>query len=231
MSANHPSGHRFVSILDRPATLFGRAALALAMLCATTTALQAHPHEFITMHVGAAFDDAGRLAGFRYHWTFDEFFSAYALEGQDANGNGTFEQDEIDALHAEILGNIKEIDYFTTFDKEHVVGTFATAVPISAGIVADQLSIVFDLALAEPLDLTGRSIRFAIYDGSFYTAMNFQVDGDAVTLTNAPKGCSTDLEIPEPEEDIMAFANSLSQSESGGDDLGRAFAETVIIKC
>ena len=97
--------------------------------------------------------------------------------------------------------------------------------------MADQLSLVFDLELSEPLDLTGRSTRFAIYDGTFYTAMNFQVEGDAVTLVNAPKGCETDLEIPEPEDDIMAFANSLSQSESGGDDLGRAFAETAVIAC
>ncbi len=95
---------------------------------------------------------------------------------------------EIDALHEEILGNIKEIDYFTSFDKDHAVGQFAAAVPVSAGIVADQLSVVFDLALEKPLDLKGRQTRFAIYDGSFYTAMNFQVEGDAVTLTNAPKG-------------------------------------------
>ncbi len=81
-----------MSLSNSLQTLLGRATLMIAITCSATTVVRAHPHEFITMHVGAAFDDAGRLAGFRYHWTFDEFFSAYAMEGQDANGNGTFEQ-------------------------------------------------------------------------------------------------------------------------------------------
>ena len=91
-----------------------RTLLAAALVLSPVTAL-AHPHEFVTMKVTARFNESGKVAGFRYNWLFDEFFSAYALEGQDANGNGTAEESELDALMAEILGNIASIDYFTAF--------------------------------------------------------------------------------------------------------------------
>ena len=66
----------------------------LTALCVATAAflvperLDAHPHEFVSMHVKAEFDDGGLLNGLTYHWNFDEFFTAYAVEGQDKNKNG-----------------------------------------------------------------------------------------------------------------------------------------------
>ena len=98
---------------------------ALVALSAASAALNpapaaAHPHEFVTMEVNAKFDFNGKVSGLTYDWTFDEFFTAYAVDGQDLNKNGVAEPNELAALLDEILGNIKVINYFTVFDKEKI---------------------------------------------------------------------------------------------------------------
>ena len=197
----------------------------------SSTEALAHPHEFITMQIRAAFDEKGMVAGMRYNWTFDEFFSAYALEGQDKNGNGTVEQDEMDAVLVEILGNIEGIKYFTVFDKKGVVPALEKAAPIGTEMKGRQLSITFDIPFKASIDVKEKAFKYAVYDPQFYIAMEHDPDKDGVILANAPKGCSSDIGAPAPSEDIQDFASSLGKDESGGDDLGASFAEWVTISC
>lgn len=184
------------------------------------------------MRVVAQFDENGRAVGLLYNWTFDPFFTAYAVEGHDANKNGKAEQSELDALLREILGNIKSINYFTKFDESFSTPEFAEAVPIAAEMDdKNQFVITFDLPFAEPVDLAAKPMRYAIYDEEFYIAMTHDPDAPPVELINAPKSCKNDLEEPEPPEEIADFAASLSKTESGGNDLGAHFAEWVTIRC
>ena len=117
------------------------------------------------------------------------FFSAYAIEGQDKNKNQKAEPEELTALLVEIIGNIKDIKYFTVFDKEHVVPEFAPARPISSKMVDGKLRIEFVVPFAKPLDLRGKKLRYAIYDDEFYIAMNYDPENEG----HKYNGCSRPL--------------------------------------
>ena len=204
--------------------------LALAVVLIPKTA-STHPHEFVIMRVTANFHIDGRLSGLTYHWTFDEFFTAYAVEGQDQNKNGKAEPNELQALLVEILGNIREIDYFTVSDPAASLPKFATPKPISAEMVDRKLDLKFNLPFTAPLDMSGKKLRFAIYDDQFYIAMNLDPDRKAVILPSEVTNCKTDIDLPDPDEDVVAFASSLGKSESSGGGLGASFAEWITISC
>ncbi len=191
----------------------------------------AHPHEFVTMNVTVQFNPAGQVTGMRYHWQFDEFFSAYALEGQDKNGNGTAEPEEMDALLKEILGNIDEIAYFTKFDAEGAVPDLGKAVPVSATLDKRQFNAVFDVPFKAALDVKKKPLRYAIYDDEFYIAMLHKEGKEAVQLASPAQGCAWDLRAADPDDDVVAFAGSLDKTQSGGSDLGKNFAEWVSVSC
>ncbi len=207
--------------------------LALAVLAsiASTQQVFAHPHEFVTMRITAQFDENGHVAGLLYNWTFDPFFTAYAVEGEDANKNGTAEPEELNALLKNILGNISNNNYFTAFDADGVVPEFGTAIPIASEIADQQLSVTFDLPFVKPVDPKKKTLRYAVYDDEFYIAMTHDPAADAVQLVNAPKGCEFLLQEPNPSNDIAEFAASLGKNDSGGSGLGVQFAEWVAITC
>lgn len=223
---------RFASDPGFDASAMIKRLILAACLTLAPTATWAHPHEFVTMKITAQFDANGAVTGMRYNWVFDEFFSAYALEGQDANKDGKPQQAEMDALMAEILGNIGGIDYFTAFDGNGVVPKIAGAKPVAATMQGRQFDMTFDVAFAAPVTPTkAKPLRYAIYDNEFYISMTHAPGEEGMQLANPPAGCTAQLTEPDPDEDLAAFAASLGKDETGGPDLGAAFAEWVGISC
>lgn len=206
--------------------------LALLVTLPLAKQANAHPHEFVTMRIAANFDENGHVIGLLYNWTFDPFFTAYAVEGEDANKNGVAEQTELDGLLKNILGNIKDNNYFTAFDGNGAVPTFKKAIPIASEMNSEQqLVVTFDLPFAEPVDPKKKALRYAIYDDEFYIAMTHDPDAKQVDLINAPENCKYDLEESNPDQDVAEFAASLGKDQSGGNGLGVQFAEWVSITC
>lgn len=191
----------------------------------------AHPHEFVTMAVQANFNLNDQMSGLTYTWTFDESFTAYAVEGEDANKNGKAEPEELQKLINHILGNIKGIDYFTVFDKSGAVPEFAAARPVESVLKGRQLQLRFQLPFKKPLVLQDKPVKFAIYDDEFYIAMNHEEKSVGKVIPASLKGCSADLSFPDPDEELVAFASSLGKEESSGGGLGASFAEWMTISC
>jgi ABC-type uncharacterized transport system substrate-binding protein len=64
-------------------------ALAVALLClAFASAADAHPHMWITVETTVLHEN-GAFFGLRHKWTFDEFYTAAAIEGLDKNKTGS----------------------------------------------------------------------------------------------------------------------------------------------
>lgn len=193
---------------------------------------RAHPHEFVEMKINVLFDKAGKAIAMRYFWRFDEFFSAYALESVPVDEQGKQIPAGLQVLLQEILGNIEKIAYFTKFDEAGgVVPQFGKAFGKGVAVNKRQLEIVFEVPFKEPVDLSKKGMTYAVYDPEFYIAINHSEKKDAVVLSDAPKGCQFQLNVPEPADDIVDFASSLGRSESAGNDLGINFAEWVKVSC
>src|SRR5688500_17790999 len=90
-----------------------RSTLIGAVLLLAPAEAQAHPHEWIDVASEVLFDGRGRIAGIRHHWRFDEGFSAFALQGLDADGDGTYSPEELEPLAQENVESLGDFDFFT----------------------------------------------------------------------------------------------------------------------
>ena len=54
-----------------------------------------------------------QITGVRHAWTFDEFYSAMAVQGLDTNGDGVFSAEELKPLAEVNIKSLKDFDYFT----------------------------------------------------------------------------------------------------------------------
>ena len=66
------------------------AVLAVAASAGLARDAHAHPHVWATVHSEIILDANRQITGVRHAWTFDEMYSAMAVQGLDANGDGVF---------------------------------------------------------------------------------------------------------------------------------------------
>ena len=57
--------------------------------------------------------DKGAFTGLQHKWTFDEFYTAMAIEGLDKNKDGIYDREELAELAKVNIDGLKEFAYFT----------------------------------------------------------------------------------------------------------------------
>ncbi len=71
----------------------------------------AHPHVWVDYSVEVRFNAEG-LVGFQHSWLFDDMFSSQIVEMFDADGDGSFSDDEVEAVRQGAFVYLEEYDYF-----------------------------------------------------------------------------------------------------------------------
>lgn len=222
---------------SRIAGLPGRAALAAGLACAVLAAAPppavAHPHVWVTIETEILSDESGRVTGLRHKWTFDEFFSAFATQGLDANGDGKLEGEELTALAEENVSSLKHFDYFT-FAKSGEADV-ALLDPLDDYYLVhekEQLTLRFTLPLKEPLSPRDAKLSYSVYDPTFYVDFAY-ADGEPVRLAaNAPEGCRAQVaEKQESTATETALSEAFYQGLGSESEYGRQFARNVVIAC
>src|SRR5262245_54493116 len=96
----------------RSASVIGIIA-ALALLCALPGSAAAHPHVWITVETTLLYDK-GAFTGLRHKWSFDQYYTAMAIEGLDKNKEGKYDREELAELAKVNIDGLKEFGYFTS---------------------------------------------------------------------------------------------------------------------
>lgn len=185
---------------------------------------QAHPHAWIDVTVTLVFDDGGRVSGLRQTWLFDHGYTAFATDGvtdpallmELARGN---------------LQNLTDFAYFTDVESAGASITFAAATALSSSVDAGRLQMTFEVPFVNPVAVDVAPLTYAVYDPSYYIEVLHADEPSAVRFEGAPAGCGHQLAGPAPDTDMSLFASALGPNQSGGNELGRAFAETVTVLC
>ena len=89
------------------------AAFGALLLVAAALPAAAHPHVFVDAKAEIVFDKAGRMTAVRHIWQFDEAFTAFAIQGLDANNDGKLSDAELQPLAKVNVDSLKEYDFFT----------------------------------------------------------------------------------------------------------------------
>ncbi|MEM7226474.1 MAG: DUF1007 family protein [Pseudomonadota bacterium] len=205
-------------------------ALGLATLFAALP-VRAHPHAWIDLRGALLFNEAGQATGLRVNWLFDEFYTIFALDGLETDGEGRPTPQALRSLAELNVTSLADYDYFTKLTLD---GQPAETLPVTeyeSFVWEDRLVLVFTLPLAEPLELGDSRLTYSVYDPTYYIEI-LHVEEDPVVFEGAaPASCGHELIKPTPDLETVSLAASLDQTESVGDWLGNYFAERVVITC
>ena len=210
--------------------------LAFAGSVAFSPTVDAHPHVWATVRSEIVFGPNHQITGIRHAWTFDEFYTAMAIEGLDTNKDGVYSKEELQPLAKVNVESLKDFDYFTFV---HLEGEDDKMLPLKPPVdywveyEKSVLTLHFTLPLEKPVDPHGKPVEVDVYDPSFFVAFGFATE-KPVTLAGADtKGCVAEITLPDPETtaDAKALTESFFSQLGPNSNFGSQFAQTVTVKC
>ena len=205
----------------------------LAAMCAPalTAGAWAHPHVWVAAREEILFDAQGRVAAIRHIWTFDEMYSAFAVQGLGKDGKPPT-REEMAPLAKINVESLAEFQYFTAVKTGPTYQEFGE--PADYSLEADAQNIVtlrFTLPLRSPVSAR-KPLTFMVYDPTYF--VDFELVKDApVTLVGAPSGCSLSTFKPDPlgAGDSAKLSESFFSGQSPGADFGVKLATRTIVVC
>jgi len=176
-----------------------------------------------------------QITGIRHAWTFDELYTAMAMQGVDTNGDGILSKEELKPVVESMVNSLKPFDYFTYV---HFVGV-DKVLPLKAperyslDYDGNVLTLHFTLLLEEPVDASSQNVEVDVYDPSFYVAFGFAKDEPVKMAGTSAQGCGADIKQPDPaaEESTKALSEDFFRQLGPSSNFGAQFAQTVTVKC
>ena len=208
-----------------------RIATAFLMLLIATRAM-AHPHVYVIFKSEIVFAPGGTVAAVRHAWTFDEYYSAFAVQGLGKDGRDPTRED-LAPLAKVNTESLAEFGYFT-------VGK-AGGKPVDFSGPQDYwldydgksklVTLHFTLPLEKPAS-AGKAFSLQVYDPTYFVSFEFDRD-KPVLLVDAPKGCSASISKPAPlqENETKTLSESFFSGQSPGSDFGIKLAGRAIVAC
>ena len=212
-----------------------RLALCTTALACLAAPVAAHPHVFVEAGVEVVFDDAGRVAGIRLSWTYDEFFSFMLTEdlGLDTDGDLVMTEQELAALAAGVLDWPADFGgdlYLLHQDAPVALGPRAEA---SVDYVDGRVIERHYRPLETPVSVD-QPLAVQVYDPFYYVA--YEIAPDIAVQGGA--GCAAELR----KADLNAAYSLVDEllygrpaSDVGPDEafpeVGEAFSDTVLVTC
>jgi ABC-type uncharacterized transport system substrate-binding protein len=190
---------------------------------------QAHPHVWITATSELIYAPDGSVTGVRHAWTFDDMFSAYALQGIETKTKGVYTREELKPLAQTNVESLKEFAYFTFARADGKKYKFDEPVDYYLEYKDSLLTLHFTLPLKVPLKAGQLSLE--VFDPAFF--IDFQMaKTDPVKLVGAPANCRIALQRP---NDGSASAQKLNEQTfmDGGSNanFGMMFANKITVEC
>ena len=198
-----------------------------------STPASAHPHVWIDMKVGVIMTADRELQALRIHWTFDEFYSAFAMDGIKKDADGRYPQKVLDDLAQVNMTNLKEVEYFTEISangKKLELGT-PTDPESSWNYKRSLLDLTFTLPLKTP---QAAPVQFRIYDPTYYISIDYPQKGRGTEFLNGNyRGCDISVVTPDVKNAWLNLPESAftGPSASVGQGFGANFAATATVTC
>jgi ABC-type nickel/cobalt efflux system permease component RcnA/ABC-type uncharacterized transport system substrate-binding protein len=193
----------------------------------------AHPHVWIDARGEIVIVD-GAISSMRHHWTFDPYFSAWAIQGLDADGDGQLSTDELQPLAEENIVGLDFYNYYTFAGSWDDPLAISAAQNPSMNYDGERLTLSFTVRFAEARPV-GRSFDIEVGDPEYYAAFTFP-GGDAIALNGAPADCYAEARAPLPidpalEEELWLLGPEVTELPDELRDAARDLANLVTITC
>jgi len=204
-----------------------RCLFIISMLTICTPPAQAHPHVWVTVQTELVYTPDGSITGIRHHWTFDDMFSAFAVQGLEGKEKGKFTREELAPIAKDNIESSKEDDYFTYVTADGDKQQLADPPPdYWLDYKDDIVTLNFTLPLKQPAK--AKDLKIEIYDPSYF--IDFELDKQApVRLVGAPEQCKLAVELP--HEMTYEEGKKLFQDPEALSNWGSHFANKIMVTC
>ncbi len=202
--------------------------LLAVFLSLAAGAASAHPHVWITASSELLYAADGTITGVRHAWTFDDMFSAYAVQGLESKTKGAYTREELGPLAQTNVESLKEYAYFTFARADGKKERFQEPVDYFLDYKDTVLTLHFTLPLKNPVK--SKQLVLEVYDRSFFIDFKMAKE-NPVKLVGAPAGCQMKLDRP---NDGSASAQKLDeQTFLNGENanFGMMFANKITVDC
>jgi ABC-type uncharacterized transport system substrate-binding protein len=190
----------------------------------------AHPHAWIDVVVVFETTPEGEVTAMEQTWIFDPTYSRYLHDDALSQFEGATPEEKLANLGAEILDNLTEYHWYTEVQADDRGIAVRPKEPPELVMHDRQLRFQFRLTLAEPVDPRTQTLRYTIYDPTYFIeVLHEPATPPLLELRTGP--CRMDILKPRPDPMIVARALALDYNQTGEADLGRHFAETVTAHC
>lgn len=201
------------------------------ILAALSGPALAHPHVWVAAREEVLFDAQGRVEAIRHIWTFDEMYSAFAVQGLGKDGQPPT-REELAPLAKTNVESLAEFQYFTAVKTGPTYQEFGE--PRDYSLEADAQKIVtlrFTLPLKTPIS-AHKPLTFMVYDPTYFVSIELEKK-DPVILKNPPSGCSMSTIKPEPlsASDQSKMTESYLSGLAPGQDFGVKLAPRTLVAC
>jgi ABC-type uncharacterized transport system substrate-binding protein len=208
------------------------AAIALAGLIVAAGGASAHPHVWVTMKSAVVYAPDGSIIGVRHAWTFDDMYSAFAVQGLESKKKGEFTPEELKPLAQTNVESLKEYDFFTFAKANGKDVTFTE--PVDYHLEFNPKDTVLTLHFVLPLKapLKAKALSLEVFEPSYFVDFSL-AEKDAVALEKAPAGCQ--IGVAKPQEMTVEMARRLAEIPPDGqipdNSYGAAFSNKISVKC
>jgi ABC-type uncharacterized transport system substrate-binding protein len=183
---------------------------AASLLAAPTADVAAHPHMWVTVETTVLYDK-GTFTGLREKWTFDEYYTAYAIEGLDKNHDGIYDREELSELAKVNIEAMKEVGYFTFPVLGGQVVKLKPAQDYWLEHKDGVLSLYFTLPFEQPILTEAKGFAYAVEDPTYYIAF-FPAKADPVKFGDgAPNSCKAQIGDRGGNDDAERLAKAFAQ--------------------
>jgi len=208
-------------------------AALLLLTCLAIAPARAHPHVWVTVETRLLFNDNGAITGFRHKWIFDEYYTAFALQGMDANGDGKYSQAELEPLARTNIESLSEFDYFTFAELGDA--SLARNDPVDYRLEYDGslLTLHFTLPLARPVPAKDAGqFAFKVYDPSYFVSFSLAKDQPVQLAAGAPAGCKPRIgDAPMAAATTQNLGEAFFDTLDASQDWGAQFAQEIALRC
>ena len=191
----------------------------------------AHPHVWTDMTIKILFDKTGKVTGLHQTWLFDDYYTAYAIEGVGVGGDGKPDQKKLNEIMQVNMEHLKEYGYFTEARNKDKTLKLKPITDQSTKMKGTRLEMSFTTPFETPVSPDNNSFSYAIFDPTYYVEMLHAEVENPVILSDAPTDCHYKVIPPNPDPSAVAQAAMLDSSMRGETGLGSFFAERVYLTC
>jgi ABC-type uncharacterized transport system substrate-binding protein len=209
------------------------AAALTAIAAFAPHAAQAHPHVWVTVETEVLYGPNQDITGFRHKWTFDEMYTAFAVQGLDANGDGKYSREELQPLADVNVAALKEFGLFTYPKLNDTVLERKDAVDYWLDYADSTLTLHLTIPLKDPVSAGDvKNFNLGVYDPTTYVDFAYAGETPVRLGAGAPAGCAAKIARPQPlAARQVPLSEAFYQGLDGQSNYGAQYASIITVEC